>query len=299
MVTTTTPKLWVKPWQSVAEVTEGTTPSSPNFSTLGAQPVYSFGFKKNSQNDHPMQIGQEDVLANVQGPLEVTFKTGTFLTASAFAKRAVNSANFATPAGTVSEPLTQFYSYYLNGVEYYRIFKGSRPQSIQLSSEIGKPITSEIQWVGLTSATPATTNGFTTPTLVSTFPSAAIWTWLDGGAGNVTWNSGAINATKITVSVNRNTKPDPILGQTAMHSSQPYDRAITFQVENLYTDTTIETDFAAGTERTLAWVLKTATSTLTLSSAIIDSYQTSDVVANGTETIKEMWSGTAKTASLT
>lgn len=296
MVVTTTPKLWVKPWQSVAESIEGTTPGTPNFSTLGAQPVYSFGFAKKNNSDHPTQIGSEDVLANIQGWEEVTFKVGVYMDDIDYVKRFINAANPGTPTGTISETLTEFYSFRLGGTENYRIFKGCREVSGTLNLEIGKPITCEIDKVAVTNATPATTNGFTTPTLVSTFPSSAIMHWASV-ANNVTWAASAFQATKATVNVNRNTKLDPILGTVTPNGSQPYDRNITYSIENLYSGTTIETDYEAGTERTMT-ILVNGSNTLTLSNCLITSYRTTDVVANGTETIKEIWEGTAKTATL-
>lgn len=297
MVVTTTPKLWVKPWQSVAESTEGTTPTNANFSTLGAQPVYSFDFTKKNNSDHPMQVGSEDVLANIQGWEEVTLKVGVYLDDIDYVKRFINAANPGTPTGTVSEALTEFFSFRLGGTENYRIFKGVREVSGVLNLEIGKPITCEIDKVAVTSATPATTTGFGgTPTLVSTFPSSAIMHWASA-ASNVTWNGSAFQATKASININRNTKLDPILGTVTPNGSQPYDRNITFQIENLYSATTIETDYEAGTERTLT-VLVNGSNTLTLSNCLITSYKTTPVVANGTETLKEIWEGTAKTAAL-
>ena len=66
MVSTTSPVLFVKHPQWVAEATEGTTPTaSPTFTSLGA--VKSAAIKINGNFVDVAQLGAEDLITIVQG----------------------------------------------------------------------------------------------------------------------------------------------------------------------------------------------------------------------------------------
>lgn len=300
MAKTTTGKLIQEYFQAAAETVEGTTNTNANFSTIGALPTQKLGFKKIKDSTDERQIGDEDILAHVPGTNKYNILTDVFLESSAYTKRLVNSANPTTPAGTVSEPLTQFYSYLLDGTKYYRIFKGCRPMSGSIKGEINKAHITNISWVGKSSALPATSHGFAgTPTIVATKPAGPIWHWQSGGATPIAVNAVNVDGVSINVNFNRGTKEDHTFGNEDPHSSQPYDREITYTIECLYSTTAIETLWDSEAEFTIAWILKSAVSTLTLSNCDIKEYYTTDIVANGQEVIKEHFTGSAKTANLT
>ena len=275
MVVTASAQLIVRPPQYVEETTEGTTPTaSPSFTICGVPK--SLSFKINGNFFDVSQLGDEDLVTQAQGVQEYESTLVFTLVNSTFLKYGVNDANYGTPAGTISQSLSILFSYYMNGTENYVILKGSRVKDCSVTGEIGKEIEVTFNMVHTSISTPNTSHGLTTPTLVST-TSGSVWDWISGGADPVSWNSAAQNCRKITVNINRNTKSDHTLGNLDPHSSQPHGRRITGSFTVLHTATTNEADFKAGTARTLAWVLKSATSTLTLSNVKLRSFSTEHV----------------------
>lgn len=271
MAKTTTSQLIVKTPQWVAESTEGVTPTaSPTFTALGA--VKSISIKINGNFTDISQIGAEDLITIIQGQQEYeTQYTLSVLNATSCLNRLFNAYNYATPAGTVNETISIIFSIYINGVENYIICKGSRIREGSVTMEVGKETEVSVTFIHTTITTPSSTHGLTSPSFAST-PSGSVWGWTDGGTAPVSWNAVGIDCKKITVNVNRNAKSDYTLGNIDPHSSQAHARRISGDFQVLWTGTTLETDFKAGTARTLAIVLKSSTATLTISSAKIVDY---------------------------
>ena len=289
---TTSSVLVIKPLQYVEESTEGTTPTaSPSFTSCGL--VSSLSFKIDGKFQDVAQLGAEDLLALVAGGNVYESQVKLTMTASTFLKYALNAANYGTPTGTISATLSLLFSIYLNGTQNYILLKGSRAKTVTLTAEVGKPIEATIDFVHTSIIQPITTAnaGLTTPTFVTTSATATVWDWLSGGAGNVTWNSSAINAKKFSITVNRNTAPDMILGSVDPYSSQPHARRISGDMTVLWTTSAgsvLETDFRARTARTLAIVLKSTTSTLTVSGAQLTD-RNLDMGADDSDAIVEDW----------
>lgn len=269
---TTSAQLFVKVPQYVEETTEGTTPTaSPTFTACG--PSSSLSVKIDGGFVEVGQLGAEDLIALVQGLQKYEVQIKTTLTNSTFLKYGFNAANYATPTGTVSATLSILFSFYLNGTENFCIVKGARCKQVQVDMEIGKPTEATFDFEAVSIIAPITTAnaGLTTPTFAST-PSGTVWDHLSGGASPVSWNSTGLDCKKFSITVNRNTTPDYTLGTATPFSTQPHGRKIAGDFTNLYTVTTLDADFRAGTARTLACVLKTATSTITCTSAYIVNY---------------------------
>lgn len=250
--------------------------------------------------EHERQIGDEDVLAHVDGPRKYQLNTDFYFDTNSFnyAKRVINAANPTTPAGTVSETLTALYSILLNGTENYRIFTGFRPATGSIKGEIGKAWRGSLNGIALTHALPNSAHGLTTPTFVSTKPALAIWDWKSGGTSPITVEAAAVEATSLTVNFNRGSQEDHTFGNEDPHSSQPYDREVTYELEMLWTGTTIEGYYNNNTLIDIVATLRTAAGTLTLTDCSVNDYTTTDIVANGKESIKEKITGVAKTCSL-
>ena len=164
-------------------------------------------------------------------------------------------------------------SVYVNGTETFILCKGSRIKEGSISLDIGKETEISVTFTHTTIITPITTAnaGLTTPTYAS-LPSGAVWDWISGGLTPVSWNASGILCKKVTINILRNSKPDYTLGNLDPHSSQPHGRRISGDFTTLWTNTTLETDFKAGTARTLAIILKTAVSTITVTGAKITDY---------------------------
>lgn len=271
MVSTTSSVLFVKHPQWVAESTEGTTPtSSPSFTSLGA--VKSASIKINGNFVDVAQLGAEDLITIVQGQQDYETQFILSTTASAgIITRLIGAYNYATPSGTINETISIIFSIYLNGTENYIICKGSRIKEGSISLDIGKETEISVTFTHTTITTPNSSHGLTTPTFAS-LPSGAVWDWIAGGTTPVSWNASGILCKKITINIARNSKPDYTLGNLDPHSSQAHGRRITGDFTTLWTNTTLETDFKAGTARTLAVILKSSTSTITVTGAKITDY---------------------------
>ena len=273
MVSTTSSVLFVKHPQWVAESTEGTTPTaSPSFTSLGA--VKSAAIKINGNFVDVAQLGAEDLITIVQGQQEYeTQFTLSAVNATGIIARLIGAYNYATPSGLINETISILTSVYVNGTETFILCKGSRIKEGSISMDIGKETEISVTFTHTSIITPITTAnaGLTTPTYAS-LPSGAVWDWLAGGATPVSWNASGILCKKITLNIARNSKPDYTLGNLDPHSSQAHGRRISGDFTTLWTNTTLETDFKAGTARTLAIVIKTGTSTITCTSTKIVDY---------------------------
>ena len=126
----TSDQLFVKLPQTVAEATEGTTPTaSPSFTTCGA--VQSLGLNIDGNYVDVAMLGQEDLIDILQGNNVYESSMRLHLVNSTFLKWAVNAANYGTPTGTISESRSLLWSIYLNGTENFVIMKGTSPKSVK------------------------------------------------------------------------------------------------------------------------------------------------------------------------
>ncbi len=271
MVSTTSSVLFVKHPQWVAESTEGTIPTaSPSFTSLGA--VKSASIKINGNFVDVAQLGAEDLITIVQGQQDYeTSFTLSAVNATGIIARLIGVYNYGTPTGTVNESISILFSIYLNGTENYIICKGSRIKEGSIAMDIGKETEVTVSFTHTTITTPSSSHGLTTPTFAS-LPSGAVWDWTSGGTTPVSWNASGILCKKVTINVARNSKPDYTLGNLDPHSSQAHGRRISGDFTTLWTNTTLETDFKAGTARTMAIVIKTGTSTITCTGTKITDY---------------------------
>lgn len=295
---TTTPQLVKKMPQYAEEVTEGVTPATPTFTSWG--PTESISLNVDGQFIDIDQL-QEDLVAIIQGLQKYEFKLKYYALKSATgttpSKYAVNAQNYATPAVSISASLAFVWSVYLNSIENFIIANGCRAKDFSVNMEIGKPIEFNVTFTCTNITTPSAT-GPVGATYAAN-PTGAVLGWLDGGAAPVSWNAVGINCKKISVSLNRNTNPDYVLGQAAPFSTQPHGRRISGDFQTLWTSTTLETDFKTPSSRTLIITLDSTNShSLTLSSSNIVSYKR-DKTASDTSAVVEDVTFRCLTASLT
>jgi hypothetical protein len=239
---------------------------------LGA--VKTAAIKINGNFVDVAQLGSEDLITIVQGQQEYeTSFTLSAVNASGIIARLIGAQNYATPSGLINESISILFSVYVNGTETFILCKGSRIKEGSIALDIGKETEITVSFTHTTIITPITTAnaGLTTPSFAS-LPSGAVWDWTSGGSSPVSWNATAILCKKITINIARNSKSDYTLGNLDPHSSQAHGRRISGDFTTLWTNTTLETDFKAGTARTLAVVIKTGTSTITCTSSKIVDY---------------------------
>ena len=273
MVSSTSATLFVKHPQWVAESSEGVTPtSSPAFTSMGA--VKTASIKINGNFVDVAQLGSEDLITIVQGQQEYeTSFTLSTVNATGIIARLIGASNYGTPSGLVNESISILFSTYLNGTENFILCKGSRIKEGSISMDIGKETEISVTFTHTKIITPiATANaGLTTP-IYASLPTGAVYDWTSGGATPVSWNSAGLLCKKVTINIARNSKPDYTLGNLDPHSTQPHGRRISGDFTTLWTDTTLQADFVAGTARTLAIVIKTSVSTITVTGAKITDY---------------------------
>lgn len=284
---TTTAQLFVNQPQYIAETTEGTLPTSPTFTSWGA--VESLSINIDGQFVD-IDVLQEDLIAILQGMQKYEFKMKYYELKSAGGSTpsmfAVNSANYATPSGTISQSLSFLWSIWLNGTINYITASGCRAKDWSMDMEIGKPTEFNVTFECMSIATP-TSSAPSGATLASN-PSGSVIGWLDGGSTPVSWNSTGINCKKITLTLARNTAPDYVLGQAGPYGTQPHGRRISGDFQTLWTATTLETDFKTPSARTLVITIDTTNShALTVSNTSIVTYKRENAGSDNSATIED------------
>lgn len=292
---TSTAQLVVKTPQYIEEATEGVTPTlTPTFVSCG--PVKSLSILIDGKWIDVSQIGPEDLIAIIQGLTDYQLKMKINLLASTFIKYAISSANYGTPAGTISKSLAIIWSSYFNGVENFITANGCRANTFSLVMDKGKAIECDIEFKCTKIQTPTATGP--AGAVYATTPSGATWGHLDGGSANVSIGGVGILAQKVTININRNTAADYILGQPDPFSTQPHGRRVSGTIDVLWTNTTQEAALKTPTVANIAIVLKTTVSTITIANAPILTYKR-DMDADATEAIAEGLGFRGPTISIT
>ncbi len=232
-----------KPFQILAETTEGQFPASGTFTSI---PVKTLEIEKDGEYTPVEQIGPEDLMDIVRGNPKTKVRTTGPMIDTELLKRLMNPANDTTPAGTVSESVSGLFSMLVDtgsGLQetYFKIV-GMRPESGTPKFEKGKPHELSVVWSCLDWLAPTTT----APTVVvmqSTFPSGPVWRHKDMGANAFQYNGVTIPVRSISIDVQRGTEVDEILGQEVGYGQQPYTRVMKATVSMLYVAGDLLSDF--------------------------------------------------------
>jgi len=294
MAETTNALLFTRHPQFVVESVEGTTPSTPGFANIGD--VQSLSIKKDGQYTDLSQLGTEDLVDLITGLKTFEIQIIFAVENSTFLKRCINSANYATQAGTISESITIMFSFYLDGTESWVYITGARCKQIAMKAVKGKELSFTADFEAMGIGAPTTEIAGST---YGTIGAGPVWDWLTGGAQPLSVDSTQIDATEFNVTIARNTTPAHILGNASPHSTQSHGRRIAGDYMNLFTDTAQEAEFdsptAAGVP--ISYVLKTSVSTLSITGAKLVSY-TRDGDSNSDEPTVEQVGFRAKAVSI-
>lgn len=278
----TTARLVKKPLQWIAEVTEGTFPTSGTLTTV---PFSNLEFNIDGQHVDVAQVGPEDFLTSVKGATMKDFRiTGPMLDTDLL-KWLINAQNFGTPTGTISESRSFLTSIYLNGTENYLKFTGVKPKSGSLKMERGKPHELSIDFQCMDISDP-TTSAPTGVTISTTFPTGTVYHHKSGA--DFSWNGSSVVARSVTININRNTTQEEVLNSYTPYAILPHQRDMTANVEGLWVGNTLLTDFNSDTARQAIFTVSTtgsktitcATAKLTKSNIPIDSGDSSAVPQN-------------------
>lgn len=292
---TTTAQLVSHPLQFIVETTEGTQ-ATGTATVVGI--VDSLGIKKDGAYIEVGQLGPEDLASLIKGLETFEWQVSIKPTSETFFKRGIVAANYGTPAGTVSETMSVFFAIYLNGTINYINFLGSRPRDITYAREKGKDDICTMNFKSTDITAPSTTPPATV-TLSSTFPTGTVWSHITGGATPLSVSGVGVNATKFSITVNRNTTEDHTLGNTKPYGTQPHGRRIGGDFMILWSNDDVEVLYDAETLHTIALVLNsTGPVTLTCSNSAITTHgkdidQASDEAVPEAATFKSLTAGVA------
>lgn len=255
---------FVKPIQSVEETgAYGTFPTvSPSFTMFDVPMVWRPAI--DLAHVEPGRQGVEDIYK--------ILKTGEIYK-SVLETGLINSTHLkygilarGGGAGSIDKVLSLICSIRINEVENYIKMPGTRIDSLTLTMVPNDLIKVSYNLSHKSIDTPGTTHGLTTPVFAGA-PTADPWTHLDAGADPLQWNAVAQKLKRFSCTINRHLSPQQTNGNAQISFLPSTKRRLVGDFEHIWDATTIEADLKAGTARTLSIVLKSATSTLTLTNA--------------------------------
>ncbi len=280
--------------QYAEEATYGTFPTNPAMNWIGV--VSSCGPTADMQSILVPQVGSEDLKYVLKGAEIYTVELEYGLQNSTFAKYATQAQ--LGGAGTIDKSLSFLFSAKLggaSGTENFLELVGARLNSLTLSVKTGDLLRCKTQLQGKAIPVPFTSSPIGSGSF-ATDPATNPWTFYDGGTNPVT--IGAVNpdVRDFSVSFERNLERLHVVGQSQQKFLPPKQRRISGTFTILWEDTNQYTNLTSDTGVTIAWVLKSATSTLTLTGCKI--HKLDDFAFQPTEIVVEKYSFTALTASL-
>ncbi len=281
--------------QYVEEAAYGTFPTNPAMSWIGV--VGSCSLRADMQSTLVPQVGTEDLKYILKGAEAYALELEYGLQNSTFAKYATQSQGGG--AGSIDKSLSFLFSAKLggqSGTENFLEMTGTRLNSLTLSVRVGELLRSKVQLQGKAIPVPPSTSPVGSGTF-ATDPASNPWTFYDGGTNPVT--IGAVNpdVREFSVTFERNVERLFVVGQSQLKFLPPKHRRISGSFTILWEDTNQYTNLTSDTGVTITWVLKSATSTLTLTGCKI--HRLEDFSFTPTEIVVEKYAFTALTASLT
>lgn len=280
--------------QYAEESTYGTFPTNPAMLWIGA--VDNCQPRADMQSIMVPQIGTEDLKYIQKGKERYTVELEYALQNSTFAKYATQAQGGG--AGTIDKSLSLLFSAKLggqSGTENYLQLVGSRIGSLTLSTRVGELTKARGQVTGKALPVPSTSSPIGSGSF-ATDPATNPWTFYDGGTNPVTVATASPDVREISVTFERNLEELAVLGQSQHKFLPPKHRRINGTFTILWEDTTQYSNLANDTGVTITWVLKSATSTLTLSNCKI--HRLEDFPFQPTEIVLEKYQFSALTASL-
>jgi len=244
------------------------------------------------------QVGSEDLKYILKGAEVYALELEYGLQNSTFAKYATQPQGGGT--GSIDKSLSLLFSAKLggnvSGTENYLELVGSRLNSLTLSVKAGDLLRCKVQLQGKAIPVPFTSSPIGSGSF-ATDPATNPWAFYDGGTNPVT--IGAVNpdVKDFTVTFERNLERLHVVGQSQQKFIPPKQRRISGQFTILWEDTNQYTNLTSDTGVAITWVLKSATSTLTLTGCKI--HKLDDFSFTPTDIVVEKYSFVALTASLT
>ena len=281
----------VKNIQYAEETTFGTFPTNPSMSWVAA--VGNVDLKVDMSSLLVPQLGTEDLKYILKGAETYSMDFEYAIQNSTFAKYATQSQGGG--AGSIDKSLSILFSAKLSGTENFIQLLGSRLGDFSISGKYGDLIRAKGTATCKSIPVPSTSTPIGSGSYASD-PGTTPWAFYDGGANPVTIGGANPDVREIQVSFARNIEKLHVLGQSQVKFLPPKQRRITGTFTIVWEDENQYTNLTSATSNTITWVLKSATSTLTLSGCELtklDSWK-----FDPTEVVYEKYAFTALTASL-
>ena len=200
----------------------------------------------------------------------------------------------ASAAGTDNprESLSFFYSYYLNGVKYFRYIRGARPTSGTLSVSRGA-WDCEMTFIAKNITTPVTTEQDPgTPVYATSETASAAILHSDGGGSPFALGGTTYGERRFSITCSRSVSIMDVNGETDLIYTKLNDRRVSWATDvyigTASSETAIETAFKAKTKLAMTYkfnstgpvTLTTANNVLTSYNEVFDAGNTDAVIAS-------------------
>jgi len=288
--------LIVKSPQYVEEVTYGVFPTNPAMSWIGTVKLAEYNATRElAAMPH---VGEEDSRVYQEDRETYGLTLDYFLQNSTLAKYGVNAQGGG--AGSIDKTLSILASAKLggaSGTETFIQLNGVRVDSITLSGGLNEKTLARVRLTGKNLPIPSTTSPIGSGSF-ATDPGGNPWNYYDGGASPVTIGGVSPDVKSISVEISRQLSGEYHVGETKKRALLPGGRNIQGTITLVWKDTVQYANLSNASNVTISWVLKSATSMLTLTNArlrLLNRLPLHDPLA----TIMETYAVSARTVSLT
>ena len=285
----------VKELQWVKETTRGSTPSGPSFAAV---PTQEFGPKPSIENIKYRKLGSPDLYKGIKVREVYDFNITYAPIDSNLLQHLINLTGGTHNRDTYYTFLiSQLHNNAGTLTEMYQIARGCSVNSVTITVNSGEVVMVDSEWIANSVADWVTAHGLTTPTFASAL-TATPWSTVTTGSNPLTWNGANYDVRNFTVTVDQNPDRVQVVGQTQTTWIQATTRDITFQMDVVWKDTTLQTDAKAHTPRTMSFQLNsTGPTTLSFTEAAIEDYDET-VNATSTEAKVVRYTGYANSLSI-
>ena len=260
----TTVHRYLKLMQYVEESTFGTTPSSAAF--VDASVINSVSTTYENITELYRKLGRRTLYKYITMGSARTWSCSYSPVDTALMRYASELGNaLGTATGTIDKSLTFVNSGYRNTagsngplLEYYVLRKGSKCDSMTVTTSSRGMVTVDMNWISSTIAIPVSTanGGLTTPTFVASPTTATPWSNLTGGTSKLTIGGVVYPFKTATFTVNNNLDAVDVDGNPDIQALEPTTKEVTFSAELIVQkDFAIETAMEAGTALTCVLTL--------------------------------------------
>lgn len=260
----------------------GALPSNPTM--LAIAEVAKWTPKLDMDKQEFRRLGSEDVFKILAGKNKFDSDIEFGIANSTFIKYGISAIN---GAGTIAKSLALGFSIKINGTTHYVNLLGSRMKMLKISASPEAPIIKCVATMEHSDITSPAKDDYKGSGSHASAGTAAVWTYTDGGANPITWGGSNVNILAINLQFERALASKFYMGSAKIGNQYPVKRKISGDLTTEFDTTSFEVDMKAGTARNLAWVLKSAVSTLTITNAHLINLTGRDIDADADDSIPQ------------